>query len=97
MESRNQKCTALFIRYLNEQKLIEYDEDFIDRITVYSEKDKQSDVDLRQQARYGHFIKDEAIIERYDEMMKICKQCIAQAEEIINKPGKPRMPEELKV
>src|SRR3989344_9330181 len=30
VESRSQKCTALFLRYLQEHKLIIYDSDFID-------------------------------------------------------------------
>ena len=44
VESRSQKCSALFLRYLKDKGLIDYDEQFIDRITVYSDKKEASDV-----------------------------------------------------
>jgi len=53
VESRSQKCTALFLRYFKDKGLINYDDEFIDRITVYSEKKEKTDVDLREEARYG--------------------------------------------
>ena len=35
IESRSQRCTALFLRYVKDKGLIEYDDQFIQRITVY--------------------------------------------------------------
>ena len=35
IESRSQKCTALFLGYVKDKGLITYDDEFIDRITVY--------------------------------------------------------------
>src|SRR3989344_7852715 len=48
IESRSQKCTALFLRYVKDANLITLDDDFIDRITVHSEKEKKTDVDKRE-------------------------------------------------
>ena len=47
IESRSQKCTALFLRYAKDNGLINYDDEFIGRITVYREKEEMSDVDER--------------------------------------------------
>ena len=38
VESRSQKCTALFLRYVKDKGIINYDNEFIDRIMVYKEK-----------------------------------------------------------
>src|SRR3989344_5339609 len=78
IESRSQKCTALFLRYVKESKLIDYDDEFIDRITVYTEKKEESDVDEREKSRYGSSIQSEEIIEKYNFMMDICRRCISQ-------------------
>ena len=83
IESRSQKCTAIFLKYLNEKKLITYDEDFIDRITVFREKEETSDVDEREKARYGSSVHSEDIMQKYDFMMDICRKCISQSEEIV--------------
>jgi len=95
IESRSQKCTALFLRYAKEKGLINYDDEFIDRITVYSEKEEKSDVDLREDARYRASIHSEDIIERYDFMMDVCKRGISQAEEIVFSDKNFKVPEEL--
>ena len=57
VETRSQRCTAAFLRYVKDKGLIEYDGDFIERITVYKGKGKKSDVDKREDARYSSLIK----------------------------------------
>ncbi|MFH1591843.1 MAG: hypothetical protein ABIB47_00545 [Candidatus Woesearchaeota archaeon] len=83
VESRSQRCTALFIGYLREKGLIEYDEEFINRIVVHKEKDKESDVDERERAKYGSWIKSDDVRERYDKMMNLSRKAISQCEEIV--------------
>ena len=95
VESRSQRCTALFLKYLKDKKLIEYDEEFIDRITVYSDKEEKSDVDQREEARYGSSVKSEEILHKYSPMMNICKKAIDQAEEITFSQKQYKIPKEL--
>ncbi|MBU1205077.1 MAG: hypothetical protein KKE93_04165 [Nanoarchaeota archaeon] len=95
VESRNQRCTALFLRYLKDKGLIEYDDEFIDRITVYSDKEEKSDVDERENARYGSSVESEDIMEKYRIMIDVCKRCISQCEEVIYSKGPFNIPEEL--
>lgn len=95
VESRSQKCTALFLRFVKNKGLIDYDDEFIDRITVYNEKNEKTDVDLREEARYGASVHSEGIIEKYDFMIDICKNCISQAEDIIYSDKEVKVPEEL--
>mgnify|MGYP001588504440 FL=1 len=83
VESRSQKCTALFLRYVKEKGLINYDDEFVDRITVYGNIEQISDVDERENARYGSSVRDESIIEKYEMMMNTCKRAISQCEEVI--------------
>ncbi|MEK6984250.1 MAG: hypothetical protein AABX33_06775 [Nanoarchaeota archaeon] len=83
VESRNQKCTALFLRYAKENGLITLDDDFIDRITVHSEIERKTDVDEREDARYGPKVKDNEIIDKYGVMMGRCKTCISQTEDLV--------------
>ena len=52
VESRNQRCTALFLKYMKNKNVISYDDNFIQRIMVYSDKYEMSDVDKREKARY---------------------------------------------
>lgn len=94
IESRNQKCTALFLRYVKDANLITLDDNFIDRITVHSEKEKKTDVDEREDARYGPKVKDSEILERYDVMMKRCKTYIAQTEELVFSKREFKIPKE---
>ena len=61
VESRSQRCTAGFLRYVKSKGLIDYDNEFIDRITVYKEKEGISDVDKRESARYDSSIKSKEI------------------------------------
>ena len=82
VESRSQRCTALFLQYLKDKKLIEYATDFIDKLIVYKEKDKESEVDKREEARYSSWIKNEEVRKRYKVMMDVCKEAISQTEEI---------------
>ncbi|MFH1333253.1 MAG: hypothetical protein ABIH53_03390 [archaeon] len=84
VESRNQRCTALFIRYAKDKGLIDYDNDFIDRIMVYSDKEHNSDVDEREKARYKPTIRNEKVIQKYNTMMEVCKKCILQCENIVS-------------
>ena len=83
VKSRNQKCTALFLRYVKDNSLITLDDDFIERITVHSEIEKKTDVDEREEARYGSKVKDTEIVDKYDVMMERCKTFIAQTEELV--------------
>jgi len=83
IESRSQKCTALFLRHIKEKGLIEYDDEFIDRITVYSDKEETSDVDEREKARYSSSVKSEEILHKYEFMMHLCRKCINQCEMIV--------------
>jgi uncharacterized protein (UPF0332 family) len=95
VESRSQKCTALFLKFVKEKGLIDYDDEFIDRITVYSEKEEKTDVDQREDARYGASVHSEEIIQKYDFMMDVCKRCISQAEEITFSDKPVKVPKEL--
>ncbi len=95
VESRNQKCTALFLRFVKGKDLIDYDDEFINRITVYSDKEERTDVDQREDARYGASVHSEEIMQKYDFMMGVCKRCISQAEEIIFSDKEFNVPKEL--
>jgi uncharacterized protein (UPF0332 family) len=95
VESRNQKCSALFLKYLKEKGLIPLDDDFIHKITVHSQIEKKSAVDEREEARYGPKVKDSEIMDKYETMMERCKTCIDQTEEIIFSRKEFRVPEEL--
>lgn len=95
VESRSQRCTALLLRYVKNKGMIDFDEEFIDRITVYKDKEEVSDVDERENARYGSSVQSKDIIERYDFMAEVCKKCISQCEEIIFSEGPFELPEEL--
>jgi len=83
IESRSQKCTASFLKYAKDKNLIDYDNNFIDRITVYTDKEKKSDVDERETARYSSSIRSKEIEAKYNLMTEICKKAISQAEEIV--------------
>ncbi|MBU1201914.1 MAG: hypothetical protein KJ583_01280 [Nanoarchaeota archaeon] len=95
IESRSQKCTAFFLRYANNNKLIEYEDEFIDRITVYSAKDEKSDVDERETARYSSSITSKEVESKYKHMTNICKKAISQAEEIVFSDKEFKVPKEL--
>lgn len=95
VETRSQRCTALFVKYVKDKGLINYDNEFIERIIVYKEKDKQSAVDEREEARYGSKIKIKKVEERYDETMDLCRRAISQAEEIVYLTKALKIPEEL--
>ncbi len=95
VESRSQKCTALFLRYVKDKCLIEYGDEFIDRITVYREKDEESDVDEREKARYGSSVRSEDIMQKYDTMMDVCRKCISQCEDLVFSEKRFEIPVEL--
>jgi len=95
VESRSQKCTALFISHIKENGLIEYDDEFIKLIFVHKEKEKESDVDEREKARYGVWIKSEEVREKYAFMMGVCRNAISQCEEIVFSDKEFKIPEEL--
>lgn len=95
VESRSQRCTALFLRYVKDAGLIDYDDEFIDRIMVYKEKEETSDVDEREKARYGSSIYSEEIIHKYDFMINVCKRCISACEEIVFSEKQFEVPKEL--
>lgn len=95
IESRSQRCSALFIRYLKEKNIIDYDYEFIERITVHREKSEKSDVDEREKARYGPFLKMKDVIEKYDAMIDMCKRAISQCKDIVYSNKKFEIPKEL--
>lgn len=95
VESRSQKCTALFLRYVKERGLIDYNNEFIDRIMVYSDKEEKTDVDEREDARYGSSVRSEEIMQKYDLMMDVCKKCISKCEEIVFSDRELQIPKEL--
>ena len=97
VERRSQKCTALFLKRMKEKGLIDYDDEFINRITVYSDKNETSDVDEREKARYGSSIHSAEIMQKYDLMMDICKKAIDQCEAIIFSTKKIEVPKEFRV
>src|SRR3989344_3455845 len=84
VETRSQRCTALFIQYVKEKGLIEYDEEFIKKIIVYKEE-----------ARYGPSIKIKEVQKKYDEMMTLCKRAISQAQDIVLSDNQYKVPKEL--
>lgn len=94
VESRSQKCTALFVRAVKEKGLIAYDNEFIERITVYAEKEERSDVDQREEARYGAAIKSDEVLQRYEFMTNVCKKAIAQCEDIVYAQKEYKLPKE---
>jgi hypothetical protein len=95
VESRSQKCTAFFLRYVKDNGLIYYENEFIDRITVYSSKEERSDVDERETARYSSSITSKEIESKYEYMTTICKKAISQAEEIVFSDKEFKVPKEL--
>lgn len=95
IESRSQKCTASFLKYAKDSKLIEYEDEFLDRITVYSSKEEESDVDEREKSRYGSAIKSKEIESKFESMNIICKKAIAQCEEIVYSEKEFKVPKEL--
>lgn len=95
IESRNQKCTALFLRYVKDKGLLDYNDEFIDRIMVYKEKEEETDVDEREKARYGSSVQSEEIMQKYEFMMDVCKRCISTCEEIVFSDKEFKVPKEL--
>ncbi|HLD00130.1 MAG TPA: hypothetical protein VJC39_00120 [Candidatus Nanoarchaeia archaeon] len=95
VESRSQKCTALFLRHVKDKGWIDYDEEFIDRIMVYKEKEEKTDVDEREDARYGSAVQSEEIMGKYGLMMNVCRRCISACEEIVFSEKKFELPKEL--
>ncbi|MBI2143389.1 hypothetical protein HYU20_03540 [Candidatus Woesearchaeota archaeon] len=95
VESRNQRCTALFLKYVKDKDIIEYDDEFIKRIMVYREKEEKSDVDEREKARYSSSIEIKEVEKKYDEMMSLCKEAISQCEEIVFSDKEFKVPIEL--
>lgn len=95
IETRSQRCTALFLKYVKDNGLIDYDDEFIDRITVHKEKDEFSDVDERENSRYGSAVRSEEILQKYYFMMDKCKKAISQSEVIIFSNKDFEIPEEL--
>ena len=95
VESRNQRCTALFLRAVTEKGITTISSDFLDHITVHGDKDEISSVDEREQARYGASIQSEEIIAKYDMMMNLCKQYISEIEEIVYSDKDFIVPKEL--
>lgn len=95
IESKSQKCTAYFLKYAKENNLINYDDEFIDRIMVYRTKEEKSDVDEREKARYSSSVKSKEVEIKYGMMKNICKKAISQAEEIIFSDKKFEIPKEI--
>jgi len=94
IESRSQRCTAIFLKYVKDKKLIEYGSNFIDRIIVYKNKDEKSDIDKRENIRYSSSIKSKEIEGQYTYMNELCKRAINECEEIIYSNKKFEVPKE---
>ncbi|MBU0979730.1 MAG: hypothetical protein KJ709_02910 [Nanoarchaeota archaeon] len=95
IESRSQRCTAAFLRYVKEKSLIEFKDEFIDRITVHSVKEKRSDVDERETARYGSSVTISEVESKYEHMMSVCRRAVSQAEEIVYSKNDFGIPDQL--
>jgi uncharacterized protein (UPF0332 family) len=95
VETRNQRCTSLFLKYIKENRLIDYDDEFIKKIMVYREKENKTAVDEREEARYGPNIKMEEVEKQYDEMMMLCRRAISQAQDIVLSAKEFKLPREL--
>ena len=95
VESRSQRCTAFFLKYIQDKGLIDYDDEYIKRIMVYKEKGVKSDVDEREEARYGSTIEIEEVEQNYEKMMNLCREAISQGEEIVFSGKTFNVPEEL--
>ncbi len=95
VESRSQRCTALFLRYVKDKGLIDYYDDFIDRIMVYKKKEEETSVDEREKARYGSSVQSEEIMQKYDFMMNVCRKCISACEDIVFSDKEFKVPKEL--
>lgn len=95
VESRSQKCTALFLRYVKDKGLIDYKDEFIERIMVYKEKEEETDVDEREKARYGSSVQSEEIMQKYGFMIDVCRRCISSCEEIVFSDKEFKVPKEL--
>ena len=61
----------------------------------HSDKEERSDVDERENARYGSSVRSEEIIEDYDLMKNVCLRCISQCEEIVFSEKQFEVPKEL--
>ncbi len=94
IESRSQKCTAAFLRYAKDNELIDYDDEFIDRIMVYSDKEEKSDVDERESSRYGPSTKNKEVLDNYEYMTYTCKKAISQCEYIVFSINELKVPKE---
>jgi len=83
-ESRNQECTFALIHCLIEEGKIEFDKDLLSKISSLEPKsDEETSVDIRERYQYGaEFKMDEGL---YDNMLKLCKEVIIIAREIIEK------------
>ena len=95
VESRSQKCTAIFLKCVKDKGLIEYDDEFIERIMVNRYKEEKSDVDERETARYGSSVKSQEVESKYEFMNNLCKKAISQCEEIIFSNKEFKVPKEL--
>ena len=95
VESRSQKCTAVFLGYVKSKGLIEYEDNFIERIMVYGGKEEKSDVDERETARYGSSMKSQEVVSKYIYMTDLCKKVIAQCEEMVFSNKKYEVPREI--
>ncbi len=95
VESRSQRCTALFLKYAKDKRIIEYDDEFIQRIMVYKEKEEKSDVDARENSRYSPLVEIKEVAQNYEKMMGVCKKAISQCEEIVFSNAQFEVPLEL--
>lgn len=97
VESRSQKWTAQFLAYVKLKGLIDYEDEFIEMITVHKERNKESEVDKREEARYSSMITIEKVFIRYDAMTILCKKAISQCEEIVFSNKEFKIPKELEL
>ena len=63
---------------------------------MHRNKEEVSDVDRRESARYGANIKIPEVEQEYDKMMMLCRDAIAQCEEIVFSSDECEIPEEVR-
>ena len=81
-ESGNQECTIALVEMLKEERKIELDDKFINTLKIEMKDEVESLIEIREEFQYGteQVFKEQ---ERFDNLSKMCKDCIDQAKDII--------------
>ncbi|HUS51214.1 MAG TPA: HEPN domain-containing protein [Candidatus Paceibacterota bacterium] len=83
-ESRNQECTIALIKYLKEQGKIDINENFIEALDIYDEKERHesSIIEKREAYTYGTTTSADNK-EEIDKAIDLCKDCLDKTKEIV--------------